>query len=124
VDQGSASTRLPHDCTTVGFFRSLLRFSQSTNRVNTKPNRSHPGRQSPLGAGNRSVFTKTLAPSAIPLNLGDNWIAFLARVVVFGTPAAMTTRQIDEVIAQFTRAASLAARSGFSGVEIQAARTV
>jgi 2,4-dienoyl-CoA reductase-like NADH-dependent reductase (Old Yellow Enzyme family) len=68
------------------------------------------------------VFSKTLAPSAIPLNLGDNWIACFARSLVFGTPQAMTGDQIDGVISQFTRAAKLASKAGFDGVEIHAAR--
>jgi 2,4-dienoyl-CoA reductase-like NADH-dependent reductase (Old Yellow Enzyme family) len=65
---------------------------------------------------------KTLAPSAIPLNLGDNWIAWIARTVIFGTPQAMTRDQIDVVIAQFARASKLAWQSGFKGVELQAGR--
>ncbi|KAH6869484.1 hypothetical protein B0T10DRAFT_533849 [Thelonectria olida] len=82
---------------------------------------NHPGRQSPLGAGKRSLFSKTLAPSAIPLNLGDSWIACVARALVFGTPQAMARDQIDDVVVQFIRAAKLASKAGFDGVEIHAA---
>lgn len=35
----------------------------------------HPGRQSPSGAGNRSWFSKTIAPSAVQLNLGPGFLA-------------------------------------------------
>lgn len=84
--------------------------------------RNHPGRQSPLGAGNRSFFAKTIAPSAVPLSLGDNWLASLARVIIFGTPQEMTRPQIDDVIAQFTRTARLALQAGFHGVEVHAGR--
>ncbi|KAH7124647.1 hypothetical protein EDB81DRAFT_911683 [Dactylonectria macrodidyma] len=81
---------------------------------------NHPGRQSPVGAGKRSPLSKTLAPSAIPLNLGDSWIARVAQAVLFGTPQTMTLDQIDDVIMQFTRAARLAFQAGFDGVEINA----
>ncbi|KAF2269838.1 FMN-linked oxidoreductase [Lojkania enalia] len=82
---------------------------------------NHPGRQSRVGSGRRGFLSNTVAPSAIPLNLGDSWLAYLARVLLFGTPQAMTTDQIDNVIAQFARAAKLAWRAGFHGVEIHAA---
>ncbi|KAF5683474.1 NADH oxidase [Fusarium circinatum] len=82
---------------------------------------NHPGRQSPIGAGKRSIFSKTIAPSAIPINLGDNAVAKLIRMLVFGTPRAMTRHDIDVVIAQFTQAAQLAYQAGFQGVEIHAA---
>ncbi|KAH7014744.1 hypothetical protein EDB80DRAFT_864182 [Ilyonectria destructans] len=83
--------------------------------------KNHPGRQSPLGAGKRGVLSKTLSPSAVPLNIGDNWVACVARAVVFGTPQALARDQVDNVIAQFTRAARLASQAGFDGVEIHAA---
>ncbi|RKL38514.1 hypothetical protein BFJ72_g7324 [Fusarium proliferatum] len=79
------------------------------------------GRQSPIGAGKRSIFSKTIAPSAIPINLGDNAVAKLIRMLVFGTPRAMTRHDIDVIIAQFTEAARLAYQAGFQGVEIHAA---
>ncbi|KAL2202239.1 NADH:flavin oxidoreductase/NADH oxidase-like protein [Sarocladium strictum] len=81
---------------------------------------NHPGRQSPLGAGKKSFFTKNIAPSAIPLNLGDNLIARCASAIVFGTPRAMTQRDIDEVIVAFVAGATLAVRAGFQGVEVHA----
>ncbi|KAF5978882.1 NADH oxidase [Fusarium coicis] len=82
---------------------------------------NHPGRQSAIGAGKRSIFSKTIAPSAIPINLGDNIVAKLIRMLVFGTPRAMTRYDIDVVIAQFTQAAQLAYQAGFQGVEVHAA---
>ncbi len=75
-----------------------------------------------MGAGKRGFLAKTLAPSAIPLNIGDSWVACLARSIIFGTPKAMTGDQIDNVVAQFTRAARLASEAGFDGVEIHAGR--
>ncbi|EMT71670.1 NADH oxidase [Fusarium odoratissimum] len=82
---------------------------------------NHPGRQSSIGAGKRSIFAKTIAPSAIPIHLGDNTVAKLIGMLVFGTPRAMTRHEIDVVIAQFTEAARLAYQAGFQGVEVHAA---
>ncbi|KAH7024516.1 uncharacterized protein B0I36DRAFT_434228 [Microdochium trichocladiopsis] len=81
---------------------------------------NHPGRQSPAGAGKRSWFAKTIAPSAIPLNLGDTCIARVASAIVFGTPREMTQADIDDIVAKFASAAHLAAQAGFQGVEIHA----
>ena len=88
----------------------------------TPSHRNHAGRQSPIGAGNRSLFSKTLAPSAIPLNIGDNWLARIASALVFGTPEAMESNDIDLVVSQFTRAAILASQAGFQGVEVHVGR--
>jgi 2,4-dienoyl-CoA reductase-like NADH-dependent reductase (Old Yellow Enzyme family) len=82
---------------------------------------NHPGRQSPLGAGNRGFFSKTVAPSAVPLNLGDGIIATLLRALMFGTPRALETAEIDVIIQQFVDAGKLAYDSGFQGVEIHGA---
>ncbi|KAF5989161.1 NADH oxidase [Fusarium bulbicola] len=76
---------------------------------------------SPIGAGKRSIFSKTIAPRAIPINLGDDAVAKLIRMLVFGTPRAMTRHDIDVLIAQFTQAAHLAYQAGFQGVEVHAA---
>ncbi|KAF4335812.1 NADH oxidase [Fusarium beomiforme] len=62
-----------------------------------------------------------IAQFAIPINLGDNFVAKLIRILVFGTPKAMTRHDIDVVIAQFTEAARLAFKAGFQGVEVHAA---
>ncbi|KXJ87689.1 hypothetical protein Micbo1qcDRAFT_151679 [Microdochium bolleyi] len=82
---------------------------------------NHPGRQSPLGSGRRSIFAKTLAPSAAAMNLGDGlWPRFLVSLL-FGTPRAMTHADIRAVVGQFARAAAAAHEAGFAGVEIHAA---
>ncbi|KAF5603942.1 NADH oxidase [Fusarium subglutinans] len=62
-----------------------------------------------------------IAQFAIPINLGDNTVAKLIRMLVFGTPRAMTRHDMDVVIAQFTQAAHLAYQAGFQGVEVHAA---
>ncbi|EOD52879.1 putative fmn binding protein [Neofusicoccum parvum UCRNP2] len=82
---------------------------------------NHPGRQSPIGAGKRSLCAKNIAPSPIPLNLGSGMIAKSAVSLMFGTPKEMDQQDIDTVVQQFAIAARLAAESGFSGVEIHAA---
>ena len=82
---------------------------------------SHPGRVSPVRAGTRSYFTKNLAPSAIPLKLGNSIVSRAATAVVFGTPREMTRDEIKELVSNFARTARLAAHCGFSGIEVNAA---
>ncbi|VUC26526.1 unnamed protein product [Clonostachys rosea] len=77
---------------------------------------SHPGRQSPLGAGSRGVFDKNLAPSDVGLDF-----ARVASAVLFGTPILMTIGNIHDVICRFVDVARLSAQAGFSSVEIRAA---
>ncbi|KAL3484213.1 hypothetical protein BJX62DRAFT_58952 [Aspergillus germanicus] len=81
----------------------------------------HPGRQSPRGAGERGIFGQTIAPSAIPLNMGDGVAASIVRNIVFGCPRAMSKSDIDHVVGQFVNCARVLAQCGFSGVEIHAA---
>ncbi|RAK95597.1 NADH:flavin oxidoreductase/NADH oxidase family protein [Aspergillus ibericus CBS 121593] len=82
---------------------------------------SHPGRQSPLGAGARCMFAKNVSPSAIPLDLGSGWMARLTSSVVFGTPREMTQEDINHVIQQFVYTAQLAHQAGFQGIQLHAA---
>ncbi|KAI1121566.1 NADH:flavin oxidoreductase/NADH oxidase [Nemania abortiva] len=82
---------------------------------------NHPGRQSPVGAGKRGFFDKCIAPSAIPLNFGPGLLSRLLASLIFGTPAAMTTADIQTVAKDFADTARLASEAGFSGVEIHAA---
>lgn len=82
---------------------------------------NHPGRQSPLGAGTKGFLTKNVAPSPVPLDLGPGFLAKLASALVMGTPREMTAADIEEVVAQFARAAKLSADAGFDGVELHAA---
>ena len=82
---------------------------------------NHPGRQSPAGAGSRGFFEKSLAPSPIPLKVGDGIIPRVAAAILFGTPKEMTKADIDDVVSQFADASALAAEAGFAGVEIHAA---
>jgi 2,4-dienoyl-CoA reductase-like NADH-dependent reductase (Old Yellow Enzyme family) len=84
----------------------------------------HPGRQSPVGAGNRSFFAKTVAPSAVRLNFGPSWIERLAVSLVFGTPREMTVEEISGeggLVDQFVAAAKQCFDAGFKGVELHGA---
>lgn len=82
---------------------------------------NHPGRQSPAGSGTRGYFEKSIAPSPIPLHLGDGILARLATAFVFGSPREMTVDDIQRVVAQFAETAKLAAEAGFAGVELHGA---
>jgi 2,4-dienoyl-CoA reductase-like NADH-dependent reductase (Old Yellow Enzyme family) len=82
---------------------------------------NHPGRQSPLGAGQRGFFTKNLAPSAVKLNFGSSLLAGVASSLLFGTPKAMTEDDISLVIDQFVAGAKLSFQAGFKGVELHGA---
>ncbi|GJD04121.1 NADH:flavin oxidoreductase/NADH oxidase [Colletotrichum higginsianum IMI 349063] len=82
---------------------------------------NHPGRQSPLGAGKRGLFEKTIAPSAVPLDLGAGLIPRLLNSLLFGTPREMTVAEIDDVVRRFAQTAKLASDAGFAGIELHAA---
>ena len=51
---------------------------------------NHPGRQSPLGAGYRGWFAKSIGPSPVPLRLGSGLLVRALGAIVFGTPREMT----------------------------------
>ncbi len=68
---------------------------------------SHAGRQSPI-----YVATEPVAPSAVKLSLPGGQ---------FGKPRALRPHEIEDVIARFAHAASVAKQTGFTGVQIHAA---
>jgi 2,4-dienoyl-CoA reductase-like NADH-dependent reductase (Old Yellow Enzyme family) len=70
---------------------------------------SHPGRQVMAAMGGDS-----LAPSAVPLDLGKH-------SKLFAPPRAMSEADIAAVIVRFAATAEAAERAGFTGVEIHAA---
>ncbi|TVY62567.1 NADH-dependent flavin oxidoreductase nadA [Fusarium oxysporum f. sp. cubense] len=82
---------------------------------------SHPGRQSPAGAGTRGFLEKTLAPSAISLRLGKGIFSAIVSRLPFGTPRAMTIHEIRDVQNRFVSTAVLAAEAGFDGIELHGA---
>lgn len=70
---------------------------------------NHPGRQMPAALGQ-----DTLAPSAVPMDMGN----FSKQ---FSAPRALSEREIDEVTERFVNAAVLAEQAGFDGVQVHAA---
>lgn len=68
---------------------------------------SHAGRQTP-----KSVNERPMAPSDVALDLPGG---------TFGPPRAMTEQEIETAIAAFGRAAAVAERAGFDGVQLHAA---
>ncbi|KAL4889749.1 putative FMN binding oxidoreductase [Aspergillus ambiguus] len=81
----------------------------------------HPGRQSVRIAGRRGIFAPTIAPSPIPLSVGDDWLARAIGGLVFPAPREMTQADIDAVTRKFVDTARLMADSGFSGVQLHGA---
>ncbi|KAK7421202.1 hypothetical protein QQX98_002332 [Neonectria punicea] len=82
---------------------------------------SHPGRQSPAGAGTRGFFARSVAPSAVPLRLGRGVIPGILSRLLFGTPREMTALEIKDVIQRFVDTAVLVAEAGFDGIELHSA---
>ncbi|UZP36421.1 hypothetical protein NXS19_004237 [Fusarium pseudograminearum] len=82
---------------------------------------NHPGRQSPLGVGTKSYMAKNLAPSAVPLKIGDDIISKIISTVVFGIPKEISIAEIEDVVQRFAKTARIALEAGFDGVEIHAA---
>ncbi|GLA50458.1 hypothetical protein AnigIFM63604_006518 [Aspergillus niger] len=81
----------------------------------------HPGRQTPRAAGRRGFFAPSIAPSAIPLDMGGGLVQRLLTWLVFPPPREMTQVDIDRVTRQFVDTARLMADSGFSGIELHGA---
>ncbi|KAJ5368887.1 uncharacterized protein N7496_008647 [Penicillium cataractarum] len=81
----------------------------------------HPGRQSFRVAGKRGMFAPTIAPSAVPINIGDGLMEKVIACVTWSNPREMTRGDIERVIRQFVDTARLMADAGFSGVELHGA---
>ncbi|OQE41854.1 hypothetical protein PENCOP_c004G04224 [Penicillium coprophilum] len=81
----------------------------------------HPGRQSFRVAGHRGMFAQTLAPSAVPMSVGDSYFQSMIACMVWSKPKEMTTQDIERVIRQFVDTARLMADAGFSGIELHGA---
>ncbi|CCC11906.1 hypothetical protein SMACR_05119 [Sordaria macrospora] len=82
---------------------------------------NHPGRQSPMGAGTRGFLEKAVAPSAVPLVLGEGLVPRLASKLLFGTPRELTVPEIKDIVKKFGATVRITAEAGFQGVEIHAA---
>ncbi|RHZ67733.1 uncharacterized protein CDV56_109038 [Aspergillus thermomutatus] len=81
----------------------------------------HPGRQSFRIAGKRGLFAPTIAPSAIPLQMGEGLLDRIISRLAFPAPREMTQQDIDTVTRQFVDTARLMADAGFSGIELHGA---
>ncbi|GLI80303.1 hypothetical protein PoHVEF18_008656 [Penicillium ochrochloron] len=81
----------------------------------------HPGRQSFRVAGKRGMFASTIAPSAVPINIGNGLMERVIATVTWSSPREMTRGDIERVIRQFVDTARLMADAGFSGVELHGA---
>ncbi|KAJ5556576.1 hypothetical protein N7494_000491 [Penicillium frequentans] len=81
----------------------------------------HPGRQSFRTAGRRGRLAHTLAPSAVPMNLGSGVLDRVFSTIAWATPKEMTHFEVKHVVEQFVSAASLISTAGFSGVQLHAA---
>lgn len=95
--------------------------SCNSNATPTIVQINHPGRQSPIGSGKRSLWEKNLAPSAIPLEFGKSLLARAVSAIAFGVPTEMSIKDIHDVIQRFANTARIASDAGFAGVEIHAA---
>ncbi|OAA50272.1 Aldolase-type TIM barrel [Metarhizium rileyi] len=82
---------------------------------------NHPGRQSLPGAGSHGFFGKTIAPSVVPVRLGDGLIARFMSALIFGSPREMDAADVQHVVGRFAEGAKLSYEAGFAGIEIHAA---
>ncbi|KAJ5920958.1 hypothetical protein N7466_009284 [Penicillium verhagenii] len=81
----------------------------------------HPGRQSFRVAGYRGIWASTIAPSAVPIDLGSGLLERIIAAVAWTAPREMTRAEVERVIGQFVDTARLMADAGFSGVELHGA---
>lgn len=81
----------------------------------------HPGRQSFRIAGRRGMFASTIAPSAVPIHVGDSLLERVIAAVAWTKPREMTRADIEKAIRCFVDTARLMADAGFKGVELHGA---
>ncbi|KAF2622305.1 NADH:flavin oxidoreductase/NADH oxidase-like protein [Macroventuria anomochaeta] len=72
-------------------------------------------------AGDRGFFDPTIAPSPVPMNIGDGILERALQRVAFGTPKEMSIADIEEVVDQFAYAEKLSYEVGSKGVELHGA---
>ncbi|GFF55805.1 FMN-linked oxidoreductase [Aspergillus udagawae] len=106
------NTRLP-EARVLAAFRAWASVCQ---RYDTKAivQLCHPGRQIAFSKG-------TIAPSTVPMDLGDALVPRLLNALVFGIPREMTTQQVHDTVRRFAEGARVIAAAGFAGVELHAA---
>lgn len=81
----------------------------------------HPGRQSFRVAGKRGIFASTIAPSAVPISVGNSWLECIIGAIAWTKPRALETDEVYGVIERFVSMARLMADAGFSGIELHGA---
>lgn len=81
----------------------------------------HPGRQSFRVAGHRGIWANTIAPSAVPINIGSSLLERFIAALAWTAPREMTRAEVERVISQFVDTARLMADAGFSGIELHGA---
>lgn len=67
------------------------------------------------------MFAPTLAPSAVPIKVGNGYLDRLIGYLAWAAPKEMTTQDVERVIRQFVDTARLLADAGFSGIELHGA---
>ncbi|KAJ4474210.1 hypothetical protein C8R41DRAFT_897495 [Lentinula lateritia] len=85
---------------------------------------SHAGRQSSNILGGRLPFVSPLGPSAVRFGhskRNEGVISNIFHRLLFQTPKAMSSADIDNVVSEFVRGASLALQSDFDGVQLHVA---
>ncbi|KAJ3858013.1 hypothetical protein EV368DRAFT_28993 [Lentinula lateritia] len=85
---------------------------------------NHAGRQSSNILGGRLPFVSPLGPSAVRFGhskRNQGAISNLFHRLLFQTPRAMSSADIDNVVSEFVRGASLTLQSGFDGVQLHVA---
>lgn len=86
---------------------------------------NHAGRQSSNILGGRAPFSSPLGPSALRFghstSRAQGILSELFHRLLFQTPKAMSSFDIETVISDFVRGALLALRSGFDGVQLHVA---
>ncbi|KAJ3863092.1 hypothetical protein EV359DRAFT_43788 [Lentinula novae-zelandiae] len=85
---------------------------------------SHAGRQSSNILGGRLPFVSPLGPSAVRFGhskRSEGVISNIFHRLLFQTPKAMSSADIDNVVSEFVRGASLALQSDFDGVQLHVA---
>lgn len=101
-------------------WREWARISQA-HGTPTLVQLAHPGRMSPIGAGNRPANMSPLCASSVPVDLGDTWLEKMAIQALLGTPKAMTITEIDQAVADWKRGAHFAQAAGFKGIQLHGA---
>jgi 2,4-dienoyl-CoA reductase-like NADH-dependent reductase (Old Yellow Enzyme family) len=83
---------------------------------------SHAGRQSANILGGRFPFASPLGPSPIAVgHLDTSLPSKIVHRLLFQTPRAMSSADIDDVVRAFERGAEVAVRAGFDGVQLHVA---